>query len=255
VSKAKRPRIYITSERYPAGEQSGPQYDRVRTTYAWCVAEAGGVPYVLPSVGTDADLAERYLDSADGLLFSGGEDIHPSLYGERVLEKCGPIDEQRDRFEMALFRGALERGVPVLGICRGMQLIVVASGGSLYQDLSYCERADAGHAGTWQQSGAMPSVRLLPGTLLHQIMGEEHVSVNCHHHQLIKRLDQGCRVSAVSPDGMIEGVEVTGPPFVLGVHWHPERLAAGDLPHRKLFEALIRAASEYSQRSISRARS
>ncbi len=255
MRRVKRPRIYITSERYPVSEQSGPQYDRIRTTYAWAVAEAGGTPYVLPSVGYDPDLAPRYLDSADGLLFSGGEDIHPSLYGESVLEKCGPIDEQRDRFEIALLRGALGRGMPVLGICRGMQLIAVGSGGSLYQDLSYCERADAGHAGAWQQSGAMPSVRLMPGTVLHQVVGEETVPVNCHHHQLIKRLDEACTVSAVSPDGMIEGIEMAGRPFVLGVHWHPERLAASDLRHLKLFEALIRAASEYSHKAISRARS
>jgi putative glutamine amidotransferase len=235
-------------------EQSGPQYDRVRTTYAWAVGAAGGTPYVLPSVGTDPDLTQRYLDSADGLLFSGGEDIHPAFYGESVLEKCGPIDEQRDRFEIALFRGALERGMPVLGICRGMQLIAVGSGGSLYQDLSYCERADAGHAGGWQRSGVMPSVRLMPETVLHRIIGEETVAVNCHHHQLIKQLNQDCQVSAVSPDGMIEAIEMAGRPFVLGVHWHPERLAASDLRHRKLFEALVQAAAEYARKAVSRAR-
>jgi len=95
----------------------------------------------------------------------------------------------------------------------------------------------------------------MPGTVLHQVIGEETVPVNCHHHQLVKGLDQDCRVSAVSPDGMIEGIEMAGRPFVLGVHWHPERLAASDLRHLKLFEALIRAASEYSHKAISRARS
>lgn len=252
---SRRPRIAVTSERHPAAGSTEARYDRVRTTYARCVGEAGGVPVIVPTIGTDPDLIAAYLDAADGLLFSGGEDIHPSFYGEIVLAGCGPIDERRDLFEVALFRGALERGMPVLGICRGMQLIAVGMGGSLYQDLSYCPGADGIHAGGWQSQGAMPAVRLATGSLLRRIVGTASLPVNCHHHQLVKGLGHGCRVSAVSADGMIEGIEVTGRPFVLGVHWHPERLADQDRCQMKLFEALVRAAAAYAQGGPSRPRS
>jgi putative glutamine amidotransferase len=245
-----RPRICITSGRDPLGEQPERQYERVRAAYAWCVAASGGIPYILPTPGHDPDLIARYLDFADGVIFSGGEDIHPSFYGEIVLEKCGTIDEKRDLFEIELFRGALERGMPVLGVCRGMQLIAVALGGSLYQDLSYCQAAGAFHAGAWQEAGEMPSVTLAPGTLLQQIIGEESLAVNCHHHQLVKAHDHLCTVSAVSSDGMIEGIEVSGSPFVVGVHWHPERLAFSDQPHLELFGALVRAGADYSRESV-----
>jgi putative glutamine amidotransferase len=192
-----------------------------------------------------------YLDYADGVILSGGEDVHPSFYGEIVLENCGTIDEKRDLFEIELFRGACERGMPVLGICRGMQVIAVALGGSLYQDLSYCQAAEAFHAGAWQEKGEMPLVTLTPGTLLHQIVGVESLPVNCSHHQLVKTLDRACRVSAVAPDGVIEGIEVSSSPFVLGVHWHPERLAFGDRSHLELFAALVRAGADYSRKCIS----
>lgn len=248
-SPSVQPRICITSGRHPLGEQGAEHEDMVRGAYSWCVAESGGVPYILPTPGYDRELIASYLDFADGLLFSGGEDIHPSFYGEFVLEKCGTIDEKRDLFEIELLRGAVARGMPVLGVCRGMQLIAVALGGSLYQDLAYCDTAMEFHDGTWEQGGEMPSVTLTPGTFLHQIFGGEPLRVNCHHHQLVKALGQACRVSAVSPDGMIEAIEVSGTPFVLGVHWHPERLALGDQRHLELFKALIRAAAAYSKKA------
>lgn len=250
-----QPRICITTERYPLGDEPGPQYERVRAAYARCVAESGGAPFLLPTPGYDPELIAAYLDCADGVIFSGGEDIHPSFYGEIVLEKCGAIDEKRDLFEIELFRGALERGMPVLGICRGMQLMAVALGGSLYQDLSYCPAADTYHAGAWQERGETPSVTLMSGTLLHQILGQESLAVNCHHHQLIKTLGQSCTVSAVSPDGMIEGIEVSGSPFVIGVHWHPERLVVQDRPQLQLFRALVKASVDYSRKAVSPPRS
>ncbi|MFQ5881688.1 MAG: gamma-glutamyl-gamma-aminobutyrate hydrolase family protein [Candidatus Methylomirabilales bacterium] len=246
-----RPRICVTSGRHPFGEQETGYYDAVRGAYSWCVAKSGGIPFVLPVAEYDPDFISEYLDVADGLLLSGGEDIHPSFYGEIVLERCGVIDEKRDLFEIELFRGAVERGMPVLGICRGMQLMAVALGGSLYQDLSYCEAADDAHGGAWQDRGEMPSVTLTPGSVLHDIFREGSLCVNCQHHQLIKTLKEPCTINAVAADGVIEGIELSDRPFVLGVHWHPERLADRDPRYRKLFEALVKAAIEYSARGIS----
>lgn len=244
-----RPRICISSERYPQGEQADQRYDRIRGAYSWCVAESGGAPYILPNPGFDPDFVLEYLDFAHGVLLSGGEDVHPSFYGEFVLEKCGTIDEKRDLFEMELFRGALERGMPVLGICRGMQVMAVALGGNLYQDLAYCEGADDNHRGGWQERGEMPMVSLTPGTILHKIFGEASLNVNCTHHQLVRQLHQTCRVNAVSADGAIEGIEMSGKPFVVGVHWHPERLALQDRRHLKLFERFVKAAAAYSRKA------
>jgi putative glutamine amidotransferase len=243
-----RPRICITSGRQLLAKGAGHE-DTLRGAYSWCVAESGGVPYILPTPGYDRELLLAYLDFADGLLFSGGDDIHPSFYGEFVLEKCEMIDEKRDLFEIELFRGAVERGMPVLGICRGMQLMAVALGGSLYQDLSYCETAMGFHDGSWELTGETPSVTMTPGTVLHRILGGEPLAVNCHHHQLVKALDPSCRVSAVSVDGSIEAIEVLGNPFVLGVHWHPERMVSRDQRHLELFRALIRAAAAYSKKT------
>jgi len=242
-----RPRICITSGRHVLA-QGGGHEDTVRGAYSWCVAETGGVPYILPTLGYDREVALTYLDFADGLLFSGGDDIHPSFYGEFVLEKCQAIDEKRDLFEVELLRGALERGMPVLGICRGMQLIAVALGGSLYQDLSYCETAMGFHDGSWAQTGQIPSVTVTPGTVLHRILGGEPLRVNCHHHQLVKTLDPKCRVGAVSVDGTIEAIEVLGSPFVVGVHWHPERMVSQEQRHLELFKALVSAAAAYSEK-------
>ena len=244
-----RPRICVTSERRLLGEREAGHEDAVRGAYAWCVAESGGVPYILPTPGYDRELILSYLDFADGLLLSGGDDIHPSFYGEFVLERCGIIDEKRDLFEIELFRGAVERGMPVLGICRGMQLIAVALGGSLYQDLSYCDTAMGFHDGSWERTGETPSVTLTPGTILHQILDGETLPVNCHHHQLVKALEPSCRVSAVSADGTIEAIEALGNAFVLGVHWHPERMVSEDQRHLELFRALIAAAEAYSKKA------
>lgn len=245
-----RPRICITSGRRLLSQGAGHE-DAVRGAYSRCVAESGGVPYILPTPGYDRELILSYLDFADGFVFSGGEDIHPSFYGEFVLEKCETIDEKRDLFEIELLRGAVERGMPVLGICRGMQLIAVALGGSLYQDLSYCGTAMGFHDGSWEQTGEIPSVTVTPGTILHRIIGGDPLRVNCHHHQVVKALDPSCKVGAVSVDGTIEAIEVLGNPFVLGVLWHPERMVTQEQRHLELFKALISAAGAYSQKNTS----
>ncbi len=236
-----RPRIGVTSWHHQDGDE---RWEFVKEPYTRAVAEAGGLPVILPIATHGLEMAQEYVDGLDGLIFTGGEDVHPSFYGEEVLERCGEIDEKRDLFERDLFQAARDRMKPVLGICRGLQLINVACGGSLYQDLSYRPGTLPDHqAGPERRYETVHSVRVRPGTRLAAIMGAEKVPVTSTHHQIVRKLAPGFRVSAESGDGVIEGIESDAHPFLLAVQWHPERLALKEAEQLALFRALVRAAS------------
>ncbi|HEU5394473.1 MAG TPA: gamma-glutamyl-gamma-aminobutyrate hydrolase family protein, partial [Candidatus Methylomirabilis sp.] len=189
------------------------------------------------------------VESLDGLLLTGGEDVHPSFYGETVQEKCGRIDESRDRFEIALTRAALARGLPILAICRGMQVVNVASGGTLYQDLAYRAETASHHTGVKEdRARRIHPVKILPGTRLREILGLEEASVTSTHHQMIRKVAPGFRPAAVAPDGILEGMERAEEPFAVAVQWHPERLAPSDPAQLNLFRALVEEAGKRARR-------
>jgi len=196
-------------------------------TYMRTLDAAGAIPVVLPPIGD----AEAYLDRLDGVCLSGGPDLDPAAYGaqERHAE-LGPTEPSLDAFELALLDGALERGMPILAICRGAQALNVACGGTLYQHVP-------GHRQTEAATQATQEVELVPRSRLARIMGSRTISVNSFHHQAIDRVGRGLRVVARGADGTIEGVE--GPGFVVGVQWHAETLPQ----QLRLFEALVAAAS------------
>lgn len=187
------------------------------------VLEAGGLPLILPIPHTASDLIDGYLEAIDGLILTGGADIHPSLYGQTVLERCGEIDEERDRFEVELVRAARSRDLPLLGICRGLQVVNVALGGSLYQDLSYRHETDPAHQSPREQRGELAHrVAIVEGSRLAEILGVRELDVTSTHHQIIRDLAPDLTMNAIASDGVIEGIE--GPErFLLAVHWHPER--------------------------------
>ncbi|MBI2876236.1 MAG: gamma-glutamyl-gamma-aminobutyrate hydrolase family protein [Candidatus Tectomicrobia bacterium] len=240
----KRPRIGVTSWHHRP-KRDDERWEYIRETYTRAVYRAGGLPLVLPMPGADPDLLEAYLDSLDGLLFTGGEDVHPEFYGETVRPACGEIDRERDELELGLARLALDRGLPLLGICRGLQLLNVVCGGTLYQDLRERPGTLPEHyADREERARLRHAVQILPGTQLSQIMGAAELQVTSTHHQLICRLGQGLEVGAVSPDGAIEGIERPDHPFFLAVQWHPERMADYDAHQRALFEALVAAAGQ-----------
>ncbi|GAA3099639.1 gamma-glutamyl-gamma-aminobutyrate hydrolase family protein [Streptosporangium carneum] len=193
------------------------------------VARVGGQPVILPPVGDPAAALGRL----DGLILAGGGDVDPARYGQAPHERTGHVRQARDDAEFGLVRAALEQGVPFLGVCRGLQVLNVALGGSLHQHLpDVVVRGD--HAPAPGRFGRMP-VRAAPGSLTAEILGPGPVEVAHYHHQAVDKVGAGLTVTAHAADGTIEAVELEGHPFALAVQWHPE---ADD--ECALFEALVR---------------
>jgi putative glutamine amidotransferase len=227
----------------------GGTWVRVKRDYVFAVAEAGGVPLLLTSPGRRA--AKRHGDAypaedlgdimqtIDGVLIPGGEDLPPEYYGEEpaVPPAClVEVERERCDFETVIVREALRRGKPVLGICYGMQFLNVLLGGSLYQDLAIQGVARVDHRKKAHRITLSPAFATMLG------LGSRFFTVNSSHHQAVKRLGRGLGVSALSEDGVIEGIRHEAHPFVVGVQWHPER--GVDTPlSRSLFTTFIEAAA------------
>ncbi|MCP9488725.1 MAG: gamma-glutamyl-gamma-aminobutyrate hydrolase family protein [Solirubrobacteraceae bacterium MAG38_C4-C5] len=207
--------------------------------YPHTIAQAGGVPVVVPpSEAVDIDaLAER----VDGLCLSGGPDIDPSVYGAQPHPALGPTDPEVDRFEVALLRAAQARDLPILCLCRGMQTLNVARGGTLIQDLPSQRPSSVSHR--QEGSGTQPThrVRIEAGSVLATALQAVEVEVNTFHHQAVDRLGEGLRPVAWTPDDLIEGIEDPDQRFLVGVQWHAESLRAL-AEQRALFAAFTAAA-------------
>lgn len=183
------------------------------------------------------------LDRVDALLLSGGSDVNPALYGEERHPLTERSEAARDRMEMNLLAQAIERDIPVLAICRGLQLLNVAQGGSLHQHMD-------GHVHRPADKGApVHRIRVTPGTLLAQIVGDALLPVNSRHHQAVKEVGRGLKTNALAEDDdTVEGLELEGASFVLGVQWHPENQVTRSDRQRALFEALATAIERGSAR-------
>ncbi|HKW40286.1 MAG TPA: gamma-glutamyl-gamma-aminobutyrate hydrolase family protein [Gemmatimonadales bacterium] len=205
----------------------------LNAAYVHALTRTGLVPIVVPPL-LDADAACAVLDHVQGLVLSGGEDVDPARYGATPHSKLEEIDRARDAVELALIAGAERRRLPVLAICRGIQILNVASGGTLYQDLSSERPGPIDHADSRTRHG----LRLEPGTRLHRVTGADTALVNTRHHQAIRELAPGLRATAWAEDGVIEGVErsTADAPWMLAVQWHPEDDVEG-----ALFDALAEA--------------
>ncbi|ORW08598.1 glutamine amidotransferase [Mycobacterium kyorinense] len=203
------------------------------------VTLAGGVAVLLPPQPVDAGIAGRVLDGLDGLVITGGKDVDPATYGRPPHPASDEPGPERDAWEFALLRGALDRKLPVLGICRGAQVLNVALGGTLHQHLPDV----IGHSGHRAGNAVFNtlSVRTVPGTRLAKLLGES-ADVRCYHHQAIAEVGAGLVVSAWDVDGVIEALELPGDDFVLAVQWHPEE----SLDDLRLFDAIVDAARTYA---------
>ena len=240
-----RPRIGITSWLRDDSDRL-ERWTAVRETYTGAVRSAGGLPMILPVADDDPGLIADFLTAVDGLVFPGGGDVAPAYYGEPADARCHEPDRERDLFEIHLARGALARRTPVLGICRGLQVLNVAAGGTLYQDIGCRPGTSPLHAARREDRRKLiHAVRILPGTRLHAIMGVPESRVTSTHHQFVKDRAPGFRVTAESlEDGIVEGLEQPDHPFLVAVQWHPERMYQDHREQLALFQALVAAAEQ-----------
>ncbi len=221
-------------------------YSSVRQTYTESVLKAGGLPVLIPVTENTEALADM-LDRVDGLILIGGCDVHPSYYGEEPIEQLGEVDSLRDVYDLALIRLAADRHLPTLGICRGEQLINVAFGGSLYQDIP-AQYPDTSVNHQQQEPSSVPThvVNVLSGSVLEQITGQNQLFTNTHHHQAVKKVAPGFRITAWAADSIPEAIEATDKRPIWGVQFHPEGLTmAGDSIMVKFFHFITEQALLY----------
>ncbi len=214
------------------------------TSYTKAIIEAGGNP-VLLNVTRDDEMIEQYAALVDGVLFSGGDDVNPATYGEEQIWGCGDIVPVRDDFEIKLLRTLLEKypEKPVLGICRGTQVINVAMGGTLYQDLRSQLTGSIRHQQQQSSHYASHKAMVSEGSKLHEIYGSTEVMVNSFHHQAVKDIGEGLVITARASDGVVEGFEKPDHPYFVAAQWHPERLVEGPHhpEHKPLFKSFVDA--------------
>jgi len=242
VSSARKPvracTVAVTAGIRPDGDTS-----RVRLTAAYVTAleRAGLVPLIVPPLSS-TEAASSVLDSVSGLVLTGGEDVDPARYGEKRHEKVRSVNVARDATEAALVEEARARGLPVFAICRGIQILNVALGGTLVQDIPSQCHTEIDHDEEGARTSRTHEVSIEPGSLIAGAVGTEHLSVNSFHHQSVKRVADGMKVTARSPDGVIEGIESTDDSWwVMGVQWHPEEMTDSAEPwDRGLFKAFAK---------------
>ncbi len=238
MNRHPRPLVGITLDAEPPGGYSKYPWYALRANYAEAVIAAGGLPVALPH---DDALAADWLDRLDALIVTGGAfDVDPALYGES-RHATVTLKEDRTAAELALTRGAVARGMPVLGICGGQQLLAVALGGSLIQHIPDSITDALEHEQPNPRHHPGHEVAVVSGTLLHRIVGAGSMQVNSAHHQAVRAPGEAL-VNAVAPDGVIEGIEAIDARFCLGVQWHPEFFI--DPGDRRIFDALIAACRE-----------
>jgi putative glutamine amidotransferase len=240
-----RPLIAVPAYPVKAGRIQGWEKPGVAAPapYVEALQRAGAREAILMPVAIDDGDAAEVLERFDGLLLMGGGDLQPEEYGQERREQVYGVVPNRDRFELALARAAVDRGVPTLAICRGHQVLNVALGGALDQHIT--ERAGVAHGKPGVPGGSsVHDIDLEPGSRLAEAMGVTHASCSSHHHQAVEHTGAALRVTARAPDGVVEGIELDGDSWIVGAQWHPEDTAADDPAQQRLFDTFVRHAAK-----------
>jgi putative glutamine amidotransferase len=244
----RRPVIGIATQTLPAVPGERQACWVMGRSYVEELRKVGAVPWVIPLVPHDPETLQEIFNRLDGVFITGGVDVDPSRYGEAKSPLCGTTDPDRDAVEIALLHYALDRGLPIFAVCRGIQILNVACGGTLYQDVRAQVPAALKH--DYFPTPEQPSRRFLahdvtvkPGSHLSRILGEAVVPVNSMHHQAIKDLAPNLTPTAYAPDGIIEGVEGTDSRYLIAVQWHPEELTDTQPGMARLFRTFAEAAA------------
>ena len=239
------PLIGITCSRVVGGPwglySAGHFMDCTFDDYSQAVRFWGGAAVLIPAAQNRQTL-QTILRRLDGLILSGGPDVNPKFYGEQPLPGLEEIDEDLDRMELEAARMAFERNLPILAICRGIQVLNVSQGGTLYQDIPTQVQESILHTQKADKKTTTHATRIEPKTLLSRIVGRKEIWVNGKHHQAVKDVARGFVVSARATDGVVEAIEHPSRRFIIGVQWHPEGNWKGDPYSRRLFRAFVRAA-------------
>jgi putative glutamine amidotransferase len=231
------PIIGIIASAKDVGDVSAP------TTYTAAIEAAGGVPIVLPC-GENFDVYHHFINVCDGFMFTGGCDIRPARYGEETRPECGSIQDHRDIIELAFFERAIQTDKPIIAICRGIQLVNVGLGGTLYQDIPSQLNTQMVHKQTQERFEPSHSVNVIENTPLCDMTGgKTTMMANSFHHQAIKELGRGLAVMARADDGIIEAVYMPEKKHVRAYQWHPERLWQIDADNLAIFTEFVKACS------------
>jgi putative glutamine amidotransferase len=218
--------------------------------YIRALSAAGALSWMIPLVGDEPETLRGIYDELDGIFLPGGADIDPANYGEEAHARCDKSDPARDEVELSLVRWALLDGKPVLGVCRGLQLVNLAAGGTLYQDLAEQMPGSIKHdyfpfGGRFARDYLAHEVNVAGRTKLAEIFGAGALKVNSMHHQGVRRLGAQLVASAVAPDGLVEGIESGNGSYLVAVQWHPEALIEHSATSRRLFASFVDAANDY----------
>ena len=223
-------------------EVVGGDHLELRSTFIYSISKLGGIPLLLPKVEKE-DVIMGQLEHIDALFLTGGSDIDPSTYDENPHPKLEKVEAGRDKYELELIHLAMEKNIPILGVCRGSQLLNSVAGGTMYQDLdSEYDDTLIQHRQPSARDFLNHKIEVMEGTKLHDIVGTTEMSVNSFHHQANHEIGPSFEVSAVAPDGVIEAIESKEHDFVMGLQFHPEDAFEFDESSRKIMEAFINAA-------------